>query len=1039
MTQIGNYDFKTVEEEVLDFWKKKGIYDAAKKKGKGKKSFYFLDGPPYTSGKIHLGHAWNKSLKDSVLRYKRMAGFDVWDRAGYDMHGLPTEHATEKKLGIKGRDQIEKYGINKFIEECRKLCIHYRDEMNKDFMRIGIWMDLENAYQPITPEFIEGEWWLIKKAHENKRLYEGKRTMTWCAHDATALSKHELEYKTVTDNSIYLKFKIVGTQNEYLIVWTTTPWTIPFNLAVMVNPEQDYVKAKVDDEVWIVAKALTSFIPAVANKKFSTISEFKGEKLVGIKYEHPFRNEIKEFDEIAKTSPKLHTVVASTEYVDVSAGSGLVHCAPGCGPEDYEVGHQNGLPAFNELDEHGRFKSTMGKFSGMKAKTDDKKFTEELDKKGVLIATSPVEHEYPHCQRCKNPVVFRTTVQWFFKIEDLKENMRELNKSIYWMPEYAGSRQFDSWLANLRDNSITRQRYWGTPVPIWKCSHCDNCEVIGSREELKKKTGKLPDDLHKPSLDPLIIKCTKCKHDMKRIPDVLDVWIDSASASWNCLDYPANDKLFKKLYPPDFILEGIDQVRGWFNILFVASMVAMNKPAYKSVYMHGFINQAPGEKMSKSLGNAVSPQEVIEQYGADTMRYYLIGAANPGFDMNYNIDDMNVSYRNLGVIWNLHKFLIDMSETLGKNPAKLKPKLDLEEKYILSKLNSTINYATKAFDEYRLNEVPHLVENLLLELSRTYIQLVREKSSVGSEKEKEAVLYTIYTVFMESLKLFAPLAPFITEKMYQNVREAFKLKDESIHLFDWPKANVKEIDIELESSIEHAKQAIQAVLSAREKIKRGVRWPVLEITIVSQKDDVLRAIASTEELIKSQTNVKKIIFAKKFEKAVVSFKPDFSKLGPVFGKKASSILAKLVTMPHISQTVQKEGKATIMLDSEKIELTKEMFLTETALPSNWVSSEFSNGAIYLNAETNKELELEGYARELMRRIQSLRKEAGLQKNDEIMLFINADAELEKGLVKFKSLIVEKCGAKDLTFSGKGKVEKVEQIRDKEIKISFTKL
>ena len=1030
---IGNYDFKAIEEEMLAFWSKNNVYSKAKSKGKGKKQFYFLDGPPYTSGKIHLGHAWNKTLKDSVLRYKRMAGFDVWDRAGYDMHGLPTEHATEKKLGIHGKSEIEKYGVDKFIEECRKLCIHYKNEMDKDFTRLGVWMDFENAYQPITPEFIEGEWWLIKKAHENKRLYEGLRTVTWCAHDATALAKHELEYKNVKDDSIYLKFKITGTENEYLIVWTTTAWTIPFNLAVMVNPEQDYIKAKVENEVWIVAKALTAFIPAVANKKFQIVEEFKGEKLEGLKYEHPLKNEIKGFFEIK--APKLHTVLLSKEYVDVSAGSGLVHCAPGCGPEDYEVGHRNGLPAFNELDEHGKFKPSMGKFSGLRAKKDDKKFIEELDKKGVLIATTPVEHEYPYCQRCKNPVVFRTTKQWFFKIEDMKENMRELNKNIYWMPDYAGSRQFDSWLSNLRDNSITRQRYWGTPVPIWKCSKCDNYEVIGSRKELKEKTGKLPSDLHKSSVDNLIIKCSKCKSDMKRIPDVLDVWIDSATASWSCLDYPQNDKLFKKLFPPDFILEGIDQVRGWFNILFVASMIALDKPAYKSVYMHGFINESKsGEKMSKSLGNIISPQEIIDQYGADALRYYTVGAANPGFDMNFSSEDLKVSYRNLGVLWNLHKFIIDMS-SLVKIPSK--PKLDIEERYILSKLNSTIKNSTKAFEEYRLNEVPHLVENLFLELSRTYIQLVREKSSIGSEKEKEAVLYTIANVVLESLKMFAPIAPFITEKMYQNIKGVLKVKEESIHLLDWPKADVKSIDPELEAGIEYAKTAIQAILSSREKIKRGVKWPVLEVVLVSNKENVKLALAKAEELIASQTNVKKITVRDKFERAHFSLKPDFSKLGPKFGKKATSILAKLVTMPAITEKIQKEGRAIMVLDSERIELTKEYFVTESVLPKDWVSSEFSSGIVYLNAETNHELETEGYARELMRKVQSMRKDVGLQKSDEINLFIETD--LAKDIAKFKDLIKEKCGAKDLKFSGKGKIEVVEKIKDKEFKISFTKL
>ncbi len=1037
MAPIGPYDFKAVEEEVLRFWKDKGIYAAAKEKVKGKKSFYFLDGPPYTSGKIHLGHAWNKTLKDVVLRYKRMQGYDVWDRAGYDMHGLPTEHATEKKLGIEGKHAIEKFGVNKFIEECRKLCIHYMHEMNKDFTRLGVWMDFENAYQPITPGFIEGEWWLIKKAHENGRLYEGKRTMTWCARDATALAKHELEYKTVTDDSIYLKFKIQGTENEYLIVWTTTPWTIPFNLAVMVNPDAEYVKAKVDNEVWIVAKALTAFIPAVAGKKFEIIEQFLGKKLEGLKYVHPLANEIKDFKEIEKTTPKLHTVLLSSEYVDVSGGSGLVHCAPGCGPEDYEVGHRNGLPAFNELDEHGKFKSSMGTFAGLRAKVDDQRFIDALDKKGALIAVTPVDHEYPHCWRCKEPVVFRTTNQWFFKIEDLKENMRELNKNIYWMPKYAGSRQFDSWLANLRDNSITRQRYWGTPVPIWKCES-GHYEVIGSREELKEKTGSLPDDLHKPFVDVLIIKCKKCKADMHRIPDVLDVWIDSATASWNCLNYPHNEKLFKKLFPPDFILEGIDQVRGWFNILFVASMIALQRPAYKSVYMHGFITTAQGEKMSKS-GAAVSPQEVIEQYGADTLRYYMMGAANPGFDMNYSIDDMKVSFRNLGILWNLHKFLIDYGATVGKNVAKIKPKLDIEEKYIISKLNSTIKEVTKAFDEYRLNEIPHLIEALFLELSRTYIQLVREKSSTGSEKEKEAVLYTLYEVLMAVLKLFAPIAPLIVEKVYQNLKGAFALKEASVHVLDWPKYDEKEINIELEASMEHAKSAIQAILSCREKIKRGVRWPVAEVVLVSAKDNVKSALAQTEELIASQTNVKKVKVASVFEKAQKTLKPDFAKLGPAFGKKATSIIAKLVTMPNVSKKIEEEGKASIVVDNEKFELTKDYFTVEFTLPKDWVAAEFSSGVAYVNAATNKELEAEGFARELMRKIQNMRKDSGLQKADKINLFIETDKETAKDLVSFKDLIQERCGAKELQFAGKGEHEQVEKIKDKKVILSFKKL
>lgn len=1034
MADIGNYDFKAIEEGILDFWKDSKIYETAKKKNKGNKEYYFLDGPPYTSGKVHVGTAWNKSLKDSVLRFKRMNGFDVWDRAGYDMHGLPTENATEKKLGIKGKEGIQKIGVNKFIDECRKFCLESMNSMNITFKRLGTWMDFDNAYQPITREFIEGEWWLIKKAHEKGRLYEGLRTITWCAVDGTALAKHELEYKTVTDTSIYLKFPIAGSKNEFLIIWTTTPWTIPYNLAVMVNPDIDYVKAKVENEVWIVAEALTAFIPAVAEKRFEVIEKFKGEKLEGIKYIHPLSEEVSAFKEIAKKSPKLHTVLLSSEYVDTSGGSGLVHCAPGCGPEDYEVGHRNGLPPFNELDEHGKFKPSMGKFAGMRAKVDDKLFIDILNKKGALIATSPVEHEYAHCWRCKSPVVYRTTKQWFFKIEDLKDTMRELNKSIYWMPGYAGSRQFDSWLDNLRDNSITRQRYWGTPVPIWKCE-CGNYEVIGSMKELKEKTGKLPDDLHIPSLEGLTIKCKKCKKEMKRIPDVLDVWVDAGTVSWNCLNYPQSDKSFKKLFPADFILEGIDQVRGWFNILFVASMIALDKPSYKAVYMHGFINDSSGRKMSKSLGNYILPEEVIDKYGADTFRYYSIGGASPGVDLNYNFDDMKVSFRNLGVLWNLHKFLIDFAKTIGKNPDKiLKPKLGDEEKYIISKSNSAIKLITKAFEEYRLNEVPHLIEDLFLELSRTYIQLVREKSSVGSDSEKEAVLYTMYKVMMDILTMFAPICPFISEKMFLNMKEAFLLKEKSIHLLDWPKAKEKDINSVLESNLVHAKSAMQAILSSREKIKRGVKWPVSEVVLVSSKEDVRLALVETTDLIASQTNIKKITVSDVFAKAKKAYRPDFAKIGPKFGSKSTQILAKFVTTPSLTKDIETHGKTQINLDGEKIELNRDFFVVETSLPSDWVSSDFANGAVYLNSETNKELEAEGFAREIMRKIQSMRRDAGLQRNDTIELFL--DSSMKEDLIKFEDYMKEKCGAKSIKYSGSGKVKATEMIKNKEVNVSF---
>ncbi|MDP3765115.1 MAG: isoleucine--tRNA ligase [Nanoarchaeota archaeon] len=1044
---IENYDATKLEPEILEFWKKHNVYEKAKEKSKGQKKFYFLDGPPYTSGKVHLGTAWNKALKDSVLRYKRMQGFDVWDRAGYDMHGMPTEQAVEKNLGLKHKDEIPVYGIANFVNACREFAIENMLSMNNDFKRIGTWMDFDNPYQSIQNTFMEGEWWLIKKAHENGRLYEGEKTMHWCANCATALAKHELEYENVTDDSIFVKFPLKNKQTEFLIIWTTTPWTIPFNLGVMVNPKLDYVRAKVGNEVWIIAKALAaSLISGVAEKQFTILEEFKGDKLLGLEYVHPFDNELHQFKELKKKHSKVHTVVLSEEYVDISSGSGLVHMAPGCGPEDYEIGHKNGIPPFNTLTERGVFDETSSIFNGLTAKKDDKKITEEIRKKGLLIAETKIEHDYAHCWRCKNPVIYRTTTQWFFKIEDLKDRMRELNKSIKWVPDSAGSRNFDNWLANLRDNGITRQRYWGTPLPIWKCRQCNDFVVVGSIDELKKLAGHLPDDLHKPWIDEVKIKC-KCGAMKERIPDILDVWIDAGSASWNCLDFPRRKDLFEKLYPADFILEGIDQIRGWFNLLFVASMVAMNNESFKAVYMHGFINDAQGRKMSKSLGNYILPQEVVMEYGADTLRYYMIGGTAPGVDINYNFDDMKVKHKNLTVLWNLHKYVIEMAKNLKANPVDLgRNKPDIEEQYIFSKLHSTIKKVTGLFDEYQLNEIPWRVEELFLELSRTYIQLTRDKASMGSDEEKKVVLYTVFNVLMDSLKLFVPIAPFITETMYQNLRREFKLKEESINLFDWPRHNEELIDDELEASMQIISEIVQSALAVREKIQLGVRWPVKEIVVAVKDGKAMNSVEKLKEVIKKQINAKEVKIVESMPNVKVKIKADYSKLGPDFGDKSPKIIAQLtIDSPEsVLKHIQEKGKYSFKVDGETVDIVKEHLVVTREVPLPYEEGAFRHGFIYLNREMTDELEAEGFAREVMRRVQALRKKAGLQKSDNISLFIKTDEELKEMLKEWNLVIKEKVGASqfrisELEPSKRHTFVSKEKVKGKEFEICFDRI
>lgn len=1038
--KIGNYDFKFTEEYILDYWEKEKIYKRVVEKNKKGKYYHYLDGPPYTTGKIHIGHAWGKALRDANLRYRRMRGYNCWDTPGFDTHGLPIEVQVEKKLGITNKQEIlQTLGLKKFIEECRNFAIEYMHPMINDFKRIGVWLNWDKPYITFKNEYIEGAWWALKKAHEKNLLYKGEKAMTWCPRCATTLAKHELEYYSLKEESVFIKFKVKGKDNEYLVIWTTTPWTIPFNLAVMVNPELDYIRAKVDNEVWIVAKGMApSVIGAVAGKNFEVVEEFKGSEIEGLEYEHPLKEEIERIEEIKKKHPNVCSVILSKEYVVLGSGSGLVHCAPGCGPEDYEVGRKYKIPPFNEIDEEGKFKETMGIFKGLVAKKDDSKFIEIMKNKGIVVDTSPVEHEYAHCWRCKTPVVYKTTEQWFLAVEKLKQKMIEENKKVMWVPEWGGSRWFNSWLTDLQDWCISRQRFWGIPLPIWKCQKCENIKIIESKEELEKLSKKKINDLHRPWVDEIVIKC-KCKGDMKRIEDVLDVWLDSGAAAWSTIKRSQKWNTIKA----DFILEGKDQIRGWFNSLICLSMVARGINAYNAVYMHGFVNDALGRKMSKSLKNIISPYEVIDNYGADTMRYYMIGAAKPGLDMNYNFEDMKTKFRNLSVLWNLHKFLIEYSEGFEKNTKLIKKNLGIEERYILSRLHSTIKDVTECYENYRLNEIPDKIESLFLDLSRTYIQLIREKSVSGTEVEKQTIFSVIYNVLADIIKMFSTICPFISEHIYLNLRKKFKLKEVSINFLSWPDVDEKFIDKELELNVEHLKDILQAVYSSREKAKLGIRWPVKEIIIVSKDENIQKVVKEFEELIKIQANAKAVSIKNEvgFKKKV---KADFSKLGPLYGEKAPKVIAQLATnSPEtILSHIEKEGKFVIKADNELFDIKKEHLIIERELPINIVEAEFRKGFVYLNIERNKELEAEGFAREIIRRVQMLRKENGLVKTQMIDLFIKCDKELKEMILGLSKQIKEKVGARrieiDISPINDYLITHIDKIKNKEIGIMFNK-
>jgi isoleucyl-tRNA synthetase len=1011
------YNHNEIEPSILQFWKEKKVTENLRSRNKDGKKFYFLEGPPYTSGRIHMGTAWNMALKDILVRYKRMQGFNVWDRMGYDMHGLPTEQKVMKKFNLKNKDEIEEFGVKKFTEECEKFCIEMMQGMNEDFIRIGATLDFTDPYQPVKNTFMDAEWWLIKKAHEKGRLYQGLRTMHWDAATQSSVAKHELEYKSIQDTSIFVKFQDTNNEKRFFIIWTTTPWTIPLNLAIMVNPELDYVDVSVGDEIWVIAKELVDTVMKKAEvDNFTILEQYKGKDLEGQHYVHPLG--VKEFlPQELQDNKKLFSILLSTNYVNLDAGTGLVHCAPGCGPEDYEVGHENNIPPFNCVNEEGLF-TDFGTFSNWKAKTDDNKFIEAMDERGVLLAKEPYTHDYPHGERSHEPVIFRTTKQWFFKVEDLKEKMLAANEDIYWNPE-GGKVAFTNWLENLRDNSITKQRYWGTPVPIWINKEDDSdFIVVGSITELEELSGKKVEQMHIPDIDDITI--TKDGKTFTRIPDVLDVWIDAGTTSWNCLNYPRETEKFEELFPADFILEGKDQIRGWFNLLMVASFLAFDRAPFKNVFMHGFLNDVGGVKMSKSLGNIIAPDDLIEKHGADVLRYYM-AQTNAGNDINFSWDECLVKQRQLNILWNTQKLLLNLSAETGCNPTKLKPdNLAVEEKYILSKLHSTIKNVTELLDTYKIDEIIAPLEELYLELSRTYIQIIRDKSSVGNTSEKEAVVYTLYTVFINLIKMFSIVSPFVSEAMYQNVKEEFGLDKESVCQFTWPKFDENLIDENLEKEFDVAKLVIQSSLNAREKAKISLRWPVEEIIIEGIEENALQSLQS---IIMTQVNCKKITVVKDFKESTQEIKADRGKIGKAFGRLSGKVIEQL--NDDILKTIINQGHDNITVDGDKLNLTKDMFTVSREVEEPYVGASTKNIWVFLNTKLSDDLKSEGFSREVTRQVQALRKKSGLQKNDRIKLWLKSSEEMKDRLKPFKEEMRKKVGSDEFLISSQESEEEYE--------------
>lgn len=953
-------NIKQQESQIQDFWEKNKIPERAIPMNKGKKKFYFLDGPPYATGYIHLGTAWNKILKDSFLRYKRMKGFDVWCQPGYDTHGLPIENKVEKKLGLKTKGDIEKFGIESFNNECKKFATEFLDIMNNQFYNLGVWMRWDDPYLTLKKEYIEGAWYTFKVGFEKGLLYKDKYAVHVCPHCETVVAYNEIEYQNVSDPSVYVKFPVKGEKNLFFLVWTTTPWTLPSNTGIMAKPDARYSYVKVGKETLIFAEALVEKVLAKAGIKDYQIERVvSGANLEGMEYDHP----LSDLFPFHKNIKNAWRVVLSDQFVTLEDGTGLVHTAPGHGEEDYKVGKENGLPIISPLKMNGTYNEECGKYSGKFVKDADPDIIKEFDKRNLLFATEKINHDYPFCWRCSSPLIFMAVPQWFFRVTKIREKLIEENKKVNWIPEWAGKR-FHNWLESLGDWPITRQRYWGIPLPIWECQKCDNTKVIGSVDELPKKI----DDLHRPYVDEIELKCERCGGVMKRIPDVLDVWFDSGVAPWASLGYPKNKKLFERLWPNDFNLEGPDQIRGWWNSQMITSVITFDRRSYENILFHGFVLDAHGNKMSKSKGNIVAPEDIVEKYGRDVLRYYFL--SSPAWnDFYFSWKDAEETARILNIIRNTFEFV----KTYIKELPTKKPKLEKEDEWLLSRLNSMIKEYDQNFSQYQNHRSIEVLQKFILEdFSRFYIKLVRERVAPSYQgKDRAAAAYTILISCENIVRLLAPICPYLAEKGYQEVIKPLLRGKDSVHLLGIPEADEKMINEKLNREMILIKELIETSLEARKKANVKLRWPLKALYILSEEKKVKEAIENLGEILVRMANVGKV------------------------------------------EIIEKEPKGKF---------------SEVA---------FNCGKIFLDLTEDQGLSEERLYREIKRLVQTMRKKNGLVVTDKISLSIKSEGEIEQSIKRFAERLKNEVGAEKVLFENPtGKCQEEFIFNGKVIKIGF---
>ncbi|MDI3539633.1 MAG: isoleucyl-tRNA synthetase [Methanolobus sp.] len=992
------YSPEKLERKIQDFWEKSDAYSKVREHRRGGKRFFFVDGPPYTTGHIHLGTAWNKIIKDSILRYRSMNGYDILDRAGWDMHGLPIEVKVEGVLGFTSKKDIEKYGVGNFIEKCKEFALNQKDDMTEQFRMLGAWLDWKDPYMTLRDEYIEAAWWTLKRAQEKDLLEQGKRVVNWCPRCETAIADSEVEYSDRDDPSIFVKFRLKDEENAYVVIWTTTPWTIPSNIAVAVHPSFEYskVKAKTSDgreEILIIASQLVE--PVLKKGRYAgyeILGSMLGEDLTSLSYEHPLA------DKVPRQAAMEHNIYLA-DFV-TAENTGCVHIAPGHGMDDFEVGLKNNLPIFCPVGSDGRYTEAAGDYTGMHIRDANTTVIEDLKERGLLLARGKITHRYGHCWRCKTPIIYLATEQWFIKISDLKEQMLSEIQQVNWYPSWAGSARFRDWIEGARDWCVSRQRYWGIPIPVWKCRTCDSMHVVGTKKELLEMSGLSGDiELHRPYVDSVTIDCP-CGGKMKRVEDVFDVWFDSAVASWATLRFPQKAEDFEKWWPADFITEGHDQTRGWFYSQLGASMVAFGKAPYKSVLMHGFTLDGEGKKMSKSLGNVIEPKDVIAKYGADTLRCFVLSASAPWDDLKFNSEELGTINRTLNILWNVYRFPLPYMVLDKFDPSKVslesvREHMRREDRWILSRAQTLINDVNKAMDQYTLHRALRSINEFVLEdLSRWYVQLIRPRTWVeADDPDKLAVYRVLYEVFVIMTRVIAPFMPHLAEEMYQNlVRNVYPDAPESVHMNDWPVADESLIDKELETHMDMIRSMVEASSNARQKAGRKLRWPVSRIVVSPSSEQVAEAVASLKSVLMDQTNAKDIVLTgvgEPWDELGYEAIPNPSTIGPVYKGDAGKVLAaiKKADVMSLRRSLASSGQAEVDIPGGKATVTPEMVKFEERMPEAVASAEFNAGSVYVDAKLTRELESEGYAREVIRRVQDMRKELDLAVDEGIRAHI----------------------------------------------------